>query len=129
MNKNIKGTVVIRRASDDYLEHKGSKGMKWGYNKGKRNGKRTAEDDLVVDEDTRVGIKDGKAYFSQPDGKWKTADGDTYEYKDTDDLFSRKTKTTVGANLDSQTTHTVEYRGRIEQAIDKGKKWLKKLFG
>jgi len=31
---------------NDYLQHDGKKGMKWGYNDGKRNGKRTAGDDV-----------------------------------------------------------------------------------
>lgn len=29
----------------DSLAHKGTKGMKWGYNDGERNGKRTAGED------------------------------------------------------------------------------------
>lgn len=29
---------------DDYLEHSGTKGMRWGYNDGRRNGKRTAQE-------------------------------------------------------------------------------------
>lgn len=43
----------------DSLEHKGTKGMKWGYNDGKRNGKRTAgeaiKDALGYDERLRAG--------------------------------------------------------------------------
>lgn len=60
MNENMKGTVVIRRSSDDYIEHKGSKGMKWGYNKGKRNGKRTAEEDIEAGVDTPFDINNKK---------------------------------------------------------------------
>lgn len=37
---------------DDYLAHAGKKGMKWGYNDGQRNGRRTAEEIL---EDLRDG--------------------------------------------------------------------------
>lgn len=37
---------------NNYLMHKGKKGMKWGFNDGKRNGKRTADDfDLMSDEE------------------------------------------------------------------------------
>lgn len=35
---------VKRSADYDYLAHGGKKGMKWGYNDGKKNGKRTASD-------------------------------------------------------------------------------------
>lgn len=37
---------------DDYLAHAGKKGMKWGFNDGRRNGRRTAEEIL---EDLRDG--------------------------------------------------------------------------
>lgn len=36
------------RYKDDYLAHAGKKGMKWGFNDGKRNGKRTA--DITLDD-------------------------------------------------------------------------------
>ena len=36
------------RGSNKQLIHSGKTGMKWGYNDGKRNGKRTAEDEVTI---------------------------------------------------------------------------------
>lgn len=138
--------------SSNYLSHKGKKGMKWGYTDGEPNGKRTAgeDDELIIDEDTRVSIMDGKAYFSQPDGSWKSKDGDVYIEKKGKSLFSKKYKSTKGANLDTPRTTTVMEIGKLEQwankaekasnkfakktvkslekHVERGKKWLESLF-
>lgn len=36
--------------TDNYLAHAGKKGMKWGYNDGKKNGKRTAGKDIPISD-------------------------------------------------------------------------------
>lgn len=58
------------RYKDDHLAHAGRKGMKWGYNDGVKNGRRTAEEflndlrdnaELVTDEIKRYGRKTDQA--------------------------------------------------------------------
>lgn len=44
MSKNTRW--VCKRKSSDELYHSGTKGMKWGYNDGKPNGKRKAADEM-----------------------------------------------------------------------------------
>lgn len=38
----------------NYLQHDGKKGMRWGYNNGVRNGKRTAADDVITDASSEL---------------------------------------------------------------------------
>lgn len=47
-----------REAYGRYLAHKGKKGSKWGYTKGKKNGKRTALGDKWEIIDDKAGYKD-----------------------------------------------------------------------
>lgn len=114
------------------LLHSGKKGMKWGYNDGVPNGKRVAgeeENSLTVTDDTEVMIRDGKFYFSQPDGTWQTVSGDTYEERDVDDWLSSTFESTTAANLSTRKKKTVKNVGKIERAINKGIDWLNNLFG
>lgn len=118
------------------LLHSGKKGMKWGYNDGVPNGKRTAgeeENSLTVTDDTEVMIRDGKFYFSQPDGTYQTVSGDTYEERDVDDWLSSTFESTTAANLSTRKKKTVKNVGKIERGfknfINKGSEFLDKLFG
>ena len=114
------------------LLHSGKKGMKWGYNDGVPNGKRVAgegEGSLTVTDDTKIMIRDGKFYFSQPDGTWQTVSGDTYEERNVDDWLSSTFESTTAANLSTRKTKTVRNVGKIERAINKGIDWLNNLFG
>lgn len=114
------------------LLHSGKKGMKWGYNDGVPNGKRVAgegEGSLTVTDDTEIMIRDGKFYFSQPDGTYQTVSGDTYEERDVDDWLSSTFESTTAANLSTRKTKTVRNVGKIERAINKGINWLNNLFG
>lgn len=43
--------MVIVHRTEEYLSHSGTKGMKWGYNDGQRNGKRTAAELKKVAEE------------------------------------------------------------------------------
>lgn len=116
------------------LEHSGVKGMKWGYNDGVRNGKRTAQDDnsLVITDDTTVMVRDGQIYFSQPDGSYQTAGGDVYREKNVDDWLSSTLTQINASNLDSRQVVTTKNIGKIERGIknfiDKGTKFLERLF-
>lgn len=47
-----------RDAYGEYIAHKGKKGSKWGYTKGKKNGKRTAKGDKWELIDDKTGYKD-----------------------------------------------------------------------
>lgn len=51
--RKFKMEIKVKR-TDEYLAHAGKKGMKWGFNDGSKNGKRTAsdviKDKLGVDE-------------------------------------------------------------------------------
>lgn len=48
MNRDELVGAIELRLQNDALAHYGVKGSKWGYNKGRRNGKRTANDVLEV---------------------------------------------------------------------------------
>lgn len=53
--------VTVTRTRE-YLEHKGKKGMKWGYNDGKRNGKRTAAELKKLQEEREKLAKENDEY-------------------------------------------------------------------
>ena len=58
MSKLISDKDIISHGlNDDYIEHWGIKGMKWGYEDGIRNGKRVAEDILEGGRRTIEDIK------------------------------------------------------------------------
>lgn len=58
--------VTVTR-TDDYLAHKGTKGMKWGYNDGKRNGKRTASELKKLQKVREKLAKENKEYSNISD--------------------------------------------------------------
>lgn len=80
------------------LCHKGKKGMKWGFNDGKKNGKRTAGMEDPYDAERTV---------------TKTV---TTTYKNSDDLLDSKT---TSSNITSGTEEIVLERGKISQTVDK----------
>lgn len=95
------------------------------------------DEDSIDPDDYDFITKDGKSYYRKKGtkGKFVTSNGDTYERKKSNELFDRSVKTTRAANLSSRTTHTVEYKGKISQTldkakkeIDKGRRWFESLF-
>ena len=133
---NRKTRVIITRSSNnDYLAHAGKKGMKWGFNDGKKNGKRTAEE-----EDTKDTVVDGKKYMIEDSKVWEKKSGSedgygTYTHKNSDGSYSTlernksdewfsSTKTLVGAFGKT----TIKEIGKFEQYTDKAKNWLSNLF-
>jgi len=67
--------VTVRR-TEDYLAHKGVKGMKWGYNDGSRNGRRTAAELKKVAEAVAAYQKNNADANSQGTGD---VEGDYHE--------------------------------------------------
>lgn len=53
--------VTVTR-TDEFLTHAGKKGMKWGYNDGSRNGRRTANELKSVQQKAREMAKSSNAY-------------------------------------------------------------------
>lgn len=132
-NRNVR--VIVTRSSDsDYLAHAGKKGMKWGYSDGKKNGKRTAE------EETKDTVVDGKKYMIDDSKVWEKQSGGedgygTYTHKNSDGSYSTlkrnksdewfsSTETMIGAFGKT----TIKDIGKFEQYTEKAKKWLSKLF-
>lgn len=107
----------IKNSNDLY--HSGKKGMKWGYNDGKRNGKRTAGDDVE-----KYIIKNGKTYKlveidSNGYAVYKSAKGneDYIKIRNSNSLLS---ETGVRSDSHTNTETGKKYVTRIE-TIEVGK--------
>lgn len=75
------------------LAHKGKKGMKWGYNDGKENGKRKAGEDMTDEEFTEMLGKSAFEEYNKAESDYKKAQKDADEAKDWDtyaDASARK---------------------------------------
>ena len=96
--------------NEGYLSHKGTKGSKWGYTKGKRNGKRTAQTRILEDNGKKYYKVDGK---DSTYGKYETIDGkSTYSYRKGESL-TRERKIRFGdKNGSSDTYYRESYASR-----------------
>lgn len=96
---------------NNYLMHKGKKGMKWGFNDGKKNGKRTADPEWKMYEEVD---QDSKDYWltakKNPNGTYRIPE--TYTVKRGSD-GKKYSKTTYRA-VNSDKVYT-----KFDQAIDK----------
>lgn len=116
----------------DHLSHAGKKGMKWGYNDGEPNGKRTAgEED---EEDLGLTTIDGKLYARDSKGRlyrnYIGKDGvEVKEYakvKNSNRLIGGKS--TKSYSTSPGVKYTTYERGKIEQAVNKGRKIIDDFF-
>lgn len=125
----------------NYLMHKGKKGMKWGYNDGERNGKRTAGEgesylELLerVPADTEVqrkvngktynlsGYKNGTLTYTNPDNK-----NDTVRVKQGKQRRTKQTtiETFGGLSTSSYNSSTTTIsEGSMSRFAKKAKKWM-----
>lgn len=91
--------------------HKGKKGMKWGFNDGKKNGKRTADFDLMSDEEVL---------------KTKVADNEKMSWSDIMALKSRVNKISGRSRewKDATNKHITEYKMYgLRKNFDKDMRW------
>lgn len=117
-----------------YLAHKGKKGMKWGYNDGKKNGKRTAgdEESMIFTKEgdknhtyyTEEGM-DGYGTYNDLSGKHsvKVIKGDSF-FSNTE---TKESHFRSGSTAIDRTT-TIKEIGTFEQSITKAKRWIDSLF-
>ena len=94
--------------NNDWLAHKGVKGMRWGYTDGKLNGKRTAGEDEADEESEGTVIID------------EDYDG-LFDYKQT-----RQRHSFYEGNH-SLTTTTVVGKGKITKAVEAGQKFVSSI--
>lgn len=75
--------------TDNYLAHAGKKGMKWGYNDGKKNGKRTASQkiDYVASKLYKPFDEAGRDYYNEQG--YNQFDKNGNQYKETRDGNTR----------------------------------------
>lgn len=113
--------------NSDELYHRGKKGMKWGYNDGKRNGKRTAGDheedneaaELFVEENGRNIVAEGGSYsFRGYENGYAVYVNDNdpnsikrYKYSFNKNSSSEKIETTV-------TKYTADGEKYVEEHLD-----------
>ena len=133
---------------ENYLSHKGTKGSKWGYNKGKRNGKRTAKVKVFKENGityTKIGsnsdygtykgdnggtykLKKGKTFTTTS----KTQTGDSYEYEDNkvDRLFGKKPKKikTMSMNSKEYARYATKGLTAVNKILGKSTKKVTKTF-
>lgn len=117
----------------DYLSHKGTKGMKWGYTDGTRNGKRTAGEDDEEDLPEMTTI-DGKLYAKDSKGRlyrnYVGKDGvKVKEYakvKNGNGLIGGKS--TKSSSTSPGVKYTTYERGKIDQWASKGRKIVDDFF-
>lgn len=114
----------------DHLSHAGKKGMKWGYNDGEPNGKRTA---LAWDEYEYEG-----EIYKKTEGN-TMGDRTMYYDKDGNPHYNKYNKNKVGSSTSKIYTHKKNSKGKTkyiyehsigkaDQAINKGRRWFDDLF-
>lgn len=131
-----KPVYIVRRSvscSQQDLSHAGMKGMKWGYNDGVRNGKKTANDradeyDRQMTENT---IKSGN---EESQKKYASNARDKKEHGEKAKEYYKKAKT---AEKNRNTARSLSYKlgfaaGRTvrecSKQVNKGKSYLKKFL-
>ena len=117
-----------------YIQHFGTKGMKWGYYDGSRNGKRTARKDEYELQETRYALQAGNADVNRDLGE-KNKNYEQYYKSDKDyDKYLSKAKTAEkNAKTASGAGYMLGYTvGKMKNTcgkqINKAKKWLSKKF-
>ena len=120
------------------LYHKGTKGMKWGYNEGKRNGKRTAGEgpsfsDLmkIVPGDTPIDYDyKGKTYrisdyesYAGGGGRVQYSNGNHKIWVKDGNTWTDRSITSIGGD----TKVTQIEKGKLTQYKEKVDKWLYSL--
>ena len=93
-----------------YLAHAGKKGMKWGYNDGKKNGKRTAEGELTDEEMIRILGLDKYA-------EYKDASNKADEAYDKYDKASLESAEKIAKKYDAGTL-TFDYIDKQDKKVD-----------
>lgn len=100
---------------DNYLSHAGKKGMKWGYNDGKKNGKRIADPEwkmyTEVDEYSDDSWRTAK---KNPDGSYRTPESIEYVSP-----RSGKNKRTGYTKTLYKNIHSDKVYTKFDQAVDK----------
>lgn len=99
---------------DDHLAHAGKKGMKWGFNDGKKNGKRTADPEWKMYEEVD---QDSRDYWltakKNPDGTYRVPVKQTYSIPRSGSGLKDSLKTTY------RTVHADKVYTKFDQAVDK----------
>ena len=100
---------------DDHLAHAGKKGMKWGFNDGQKNGKRTADPEwkmyTEVDEYSDDSWRTAK---KNPDGSYRTPESIEYVSP-----RSGKNKRTGYTKILYKNIHSDKVYTKFDQAVDK----------
>lgn len=116
-----------------HLAHKGTKGMKWGYTDGTRNGKRTAGEDDEEDL-PEMTIIDGKLYGKDSKGRlYRNYIGKNgvkvKEYakiKNSNKLIGGKS--TKSHSTNPGVKYTTYERGKLDQWASAGRKIIDDFF-
>lgn len=102
------------RYKDDHLAHAGRKGMKWGFNDGQKNGKRTADPEWKMYEEIN---QDSRDYWltakKNPNGTYRVPDKQTYSIPRSGSGLKDSLKTTY------RTVHSDKVYTKFDQAVDK----------
>lgn len=102
------------RYKDDHLAHAGKKGMKWGFNDGQKNGKRTADPEWKMYEEID---QDSRDYWltakKNPNGTYRVPDKQTYSIPRSGSGLKDSLKTTY------RTVHSDKVYTKFDQAVDK----------
>lgn len=103
------------RYKDDHLAHAGRKGMRWGFNDGQKNGKRTADPEwkmyTEVDEYSDDSWRTAK---KNPDGSYRTPESIEYVSP-----RSGKNKRTGYTKILYKNIHSDKVYTKFDQAVDK----------
>ena len=119
LNRSRKGrkeelTNYNIRYKDDHLAHAGKKGMKWGFNDGQKNGKRTADPEWKMYEEID---QDSRDYWltakGNHDGSYRVPDEQIYRIPRSGSGKKSYLKTTY-RNVTSDKVYT-----KFDQAVDK----------
>ena len=117
-----------------YIQHFGTKGMKWGYYDGSRNGKRTARKEEYEKEQLKYAMKAGNAEANRNLEEEKKNYEQYYNADKEYDNYMEKAKI---AEENKNTASSIDYMlgysvGKIKsefgKQINKAKDWFSKMF-
>lgn len=137
--------------NNDYIAHFGTRGMKWGYYDGKRNGKRTARSDKYAKDMVKNATEDWYHMYNLMDSSdSKTKATEYYKSKGAENRANmyrsmKKDASGIGYNLGFSVGRVTKYAksgaksfkkfasksyNSILNKVSSGLKWIKKnLFG
>lgn len=131
------------------LSHKGIKGMKWGYNDGERNGKRTAETDendgFEIGKTRKMTVEGGTTFYTpkgsheveyqgyyvkspETNDQWTKVNKQTYSKTKSGRAlyYNNKKVTSIVSKAASKTVKSLSSSGK--KLVNKGSKFVKNFL-